>query len=80
MTTTEVREMALRLSPKDRAMLARELIESLDGHEIDPDHEDAWIDEIEARAEALEREEAQSFDGPSSLEKIRREIREGQSR
>jgi putative addiction module component (TIGR02574 family) len=77
MSTAEVRELALHLSAKDRAALARQLLESLDGDEPESGAEDAWTEEIEARAEALDRGEARLFDGPSALEEIRREIREG---
>jgi len=63
MSNAQVRELALGLPPKDRATLARELIESLDPDEPDPGVEDSWIEEIESRAEALDRGEAKSYDG-----------------
>jgi putative addiction module component len=39
---------ALRLSDEERAALAGELIQSLD-HDVDPDAEAAWSEEIRAR-------------------------------
>jgi len=46
---------ALRLSVKDRAELAAEVLASLDG-EPDEDVEVAWTAEIERRVRRLERE------------------------
>jgi putative addiction module component (TIGR02574 family) len=44
---------ALRLSAKERAALAGELIQSLDP-DVDPDAEAAWSEEIRARLERLD--------------------------
>jgi len=57
--------------------LARELIDSLEPDTPDPGVEEAWIEEIDARAEALERGEAKVYDGTASLERLRRELRKG---
>jgi putative addiction module component (TIGR02574 family) len=77
MSTAEVRELALELPEEDRARLARELIASLDADVPDPGIEDAWIEEIEARAEALDRGDATAFDGQASLDKVRQQLRQG---
>jgi putative addiction module component (TIGR02574 family) len=77
MTTSQVRELALGLPLKDRATLARELIDSLESEIPDPGLEDAWVDEMEARAEALERGEAKADDWQVSLERVRQRLREG---
>lgn len=44
---------ALRLSDEERAALAGELIQSLD-HDVDPDAEAAWSEEIRARLERVD--------------------------
>lgn len=44
---------ALRLSEEERAALAGELIQSLD-HDVDPDAEAAWSDEIRTRLERVD--------------------------
>jgi putative addiction module component (TIGR02574 family) len=44
---------ALRLSEEERAALAGELIQSLD-HDVDPDAEAAWSEEIRARLERVD--------------------------
>lgn len=77
MSTAEVRELVLGLPAEDRASLARVLIESLDPAEPDLAIEETWLDEIEARAEALDRGEATADDWQTSLERVRRQLREG---
>jgi len=77
MSTAEIREVIFGLPLKERAKLARELIESLDPETPDPDVEDAWVEEMEARAEALERGEAKADDWKVSLERVREELRKG---
>jgi putative addiction module component (TIGR02574 family) len=77
MSVAQVRELALGLSIEDRALLARELIESLEPGPPDPDVEAAWLDEIESRAEALERGEATADDWKASLDRVRQQLREG---
>jgi putative addiction module component (TIGR02574 family) len=76
-TTSQVRELALGLPLQERARLARELIDSLEPDTPDPGVEEAWIEEIDARAEALERGEAKAYDGQASLDQIRQELRQG---
>ena len=49
--TSELREIHDRLSPKQKAELARTLIDSLDKH-LDDDVEQLWLDEAARRYEA----------------------------
>jgi putative addiction module component (TIGR02574 family) len=54
MSSDEILPAALALTPKERAKLARELLKSL--HDADEgDVEAAWIDEIDRRANAVEK-------------------------
>jgi hypothetical protein len=52
-------------------------IENLEPDDADRSIDAAWIEEIEARAEAIDRGEAKTFDGQSSLDEIRRQLRAG---
>src|SRR5437660_12269153 len=75
MSAAEVRELALALSERDRARLAQELIESLDPAQPDAETEQAWLDEIENRAAALQRGDATADDWKTSLDRVRRQPR-----
>ena len=55
MTTSQVRELALGLPLQERARLWGELIDSLEPDTPDPGVEEAWIEEIDARAEVAAR-------------------------
>ena len=57
--TSELREELDKLSPKQRAELARTLIDSLD-EDLDEDVEQIWIDEAARRFEAYRRGELSS--------------------
>ena len=77
MTTAEqVRDQALQLSAGERAWLARDLLESLDTGESPEVVEAAWVDEIEARAEAYENGDLKADDWQISLERARQRLRE----
>jgi putative addiction module component (TIGR02574 family) len=77
MTTAEiVRDQALRLSAEERAMLARDLLESLETSESPAVVEAEWAQEIEARAEAYEKGEMTADDWQISLERARQRLRE----
>ncbi|RKH73597.1 addiction module protein [Corallococcus aberystwythensis] len=52
-TRDELLAQALRLSPDDRARLAHELLDSLDGDVEAPDAEAAWGEEISRRAQEV---------------------------
>jgi len=69
--------LALGLAARDRAVLARELIESLESSADDGGVEEAWIDELEERAAALECGEAKADDWQASLERVRQQLRQG---
>ena len=77
MSTLEIRDLGLQLPPADRALIARDLLASLDEAEPAEEVEAAWIEEIEARAEAYEAGTARAEDWEVSLERVReREARE----
>ena len=75
-TAQQIRDWALQLPLGDRASIARDLILSLDGDQVDTDAAAAWAQEIEARSEAYHRGEAQADDWQASLERARLRIRE----
>ena len=77
MSTDEIRDLALKLPPADRALIARDLLASLDEDEPTEEVEAVWLEEIEARAEAYEAGEIQAEDWEVSLAKARQEFREG---
>ena len=77
MTITEqVRDQALRLPAEDRASLARDLLESLEPQEAPEVVEAAWLEEIEARAEAYSGGQLAADDWKSSLERAQQRLRE----
>jgi len=53
----EIENSALNLNNKDKARLADKLLQSIHG-KIDPDIEQAWIDEVQKRKESLKSGEA----------------------
>ena len=57
--TSELREELDKLSPKQKAELARTLIDSLD-EDLDDDVEQVWIDEAVRRFDAYRRGEMSS--------------------
>jgi putative addiction module component (TIGR02574 family) len=79
MSTVEIRDLALQLPPADRAMLARDLLASLPEAEPADDVEAAWIEEIEARAEAYDAGLASAEDWEVSLERVRERLRKSRS-
>ena len=77
-TGEHIRDLALGLPPEGRASLAKELIESLESSESDDDVvEEAWLDEIETRAEAYESGRISADDWQVSLQRPRKRLREG---
>jgi putative addiction module component (TIGR02574 family) len=80
MSTLEIRDLALRLPPEDRALIARDLLASLHDEEPAEEVEAAWVEEIEARAEAYEAGLLPAEDWEVSLERVRQRLREGRSR
>jgi hypothetical protein len=53
----EIENSALNLNNKDKARLADKLLQSIHG-KIDPEIEQAWIDEVKKRKESLTSGEA----------------------
>ena len=77
-TAEQIRDLALQLPPEGRASLAKELIESLEPGESLEGVEAAWLEEIESRADALDRGESTADDWKTSLDRVRQQLREGQ--
>ena len=76
----EIRELALQLPLQERARLAHDLLISLEEATEPPkDVEAAWLEEIEARAEAYEAGTAKAEDWEVSLDRVRKRLREGRS-
>ncbi|HEY2414709.1 MAG TPA: addiction module protein [Pirellulaceae bacterium] len=73
-TAQQIRDVALGLPIEQRAVLARDLLASLDVHESPEVVEAAWADEIEARAEAVARGEMKTDDWQVSLERARQRV------
>ena len=65
---------AMRLSPKDRALLADALLESLDD-EAAKAVEGAWAEVAAARLAAYRRGEISAVDGPSAIQQLRTQFR-----
>jgi len=70
MTTTDLRDAALSLSLEERARLARELLESLDGAD-DADVDEAWARAIERRVREVRDGSVDLVDGNEVHEAIR---------
>ena len=78
-TTAEIRDLALQLPPDERALLACDLLDSLKARDATKAVEAAWVEELEARAEAYAAGEAPADDWLVSLERAQRRLREGLS-
>ena len=66
----EILSAALSLSPNERAMLADQLLTSLDGpnqKEIDA----AWAEEAERRAREIDEGKVETIDGELVMERLR---------
>jgi putative addiction module component (TIGR02574 family) len=74
MSSNEILPAALALSAKERAKLARNLLESL--HEADEgDLDAAWLEEIDRRAEEVERGTAKLVDWESARNEIAQRLK-----
>lgn len=73
-TLDEVRPVALRLPPSERATLAGELLASLDQVPPDARANEDWADEIIARSDALRAGEVQTVEWRQALSEIRQEL------
>ncbi len=74
MSFAELMSKALKLPCKDRAELARRLIESLDLSPAEAIVEEAWNAEINRRLDRLDRGDAKLIDWRESVERARRAI------
>ena len=70
MTTTDLRDAALSLSLDERARLARELLQSLDG-DADADADAAWARTVERRVEEVRDGSVELIDGDEVHSTIR---------
>ncbi len=70
MTTTDLRDAALNLPLQERAGLARELLESLDGSS-DTDVDEAWAGAIERRVHEVRDGSVHLIDGDEVHDAIR---------
>ena len=72
--TSELREELDKLSPKQKAELARTLIDSLD-EDLEEDVEQIWIDEAARRYEAYRRGEMSSRPAVEVFARVRARLR-----
>jgi len=70
MDTVILEREAMRLQPKDRALLADALLESLDD-EAAREVEKGWTLEVSSRSEAYRRGQIAAADGPAVLRELR---------
>jgi len=70
-TTEELLNRAMTLPSSDRALLAHQLLESLDADYCDPDWEAAWRVEIERRLNELDSGKEATFDVNEALAEVR---------
>jgi putative addiction module component (TIGR02574 family) len=73
MSSDEILPAALALSAKERAKLARELLQSLENPEAEA--EAAWIAEIDRRAEQVENGTAQLVDWEIARDQIAQRLK-----
>ena len=72
--TSELREELDKLSPRQKAELARTLIDSLD-EDLDEDVEQLWLDEATRRYEAYRRGEMPSRPAAEVFARVRARLR-----
>ncbi|MBP3193344.1 addiction module protein [Natronogracilivirga saccharolytica] len=69
----EIENSALNLNKKDKARLADKLLQSIHG-KIDPEIEQAWIDEVQKRKESLESGKASLHSASDVLHEAKKRI------
>ena len=74
MTLTEIEARALRLSMKERALLAHHLLESLE-QSADPDAEKLWLAEVEKRCREYKTGKARTMPAAEAFRKTREKLR-----
>lgn len=75
-TVDDLYTQAMALPVSERAALAQQLLHSLEPE--DPDAEEAWADEIQARSDALHRGELAVRDWREAIEDIREKLQREQ--
>jgi putative addiction module component (TIGR02574 family) len=78
-TTEEILNYAMALSASDRALLAHQLLDSLDSDYCDPEWETAWRAEIERRLDAVDSGAEKTEDCHQALEVIRASLSQKRS-
>jgi len=73
-TFEELEKQARALSPKEKAALARILIDELDSS-VDADVEELWIEEAQRRYNAFIRGELQALPGDEVMRRVRSRLR-----
>ncbi len=73
-TAKEVIEAALKLDPEDRAKVAHELLDSLDGG-ANGGLDAGWIEELERRARAIDEGEDDLIAWPEARKEIEGSLR-----
>ena len=76
-TVDELLHQVLALSEGERAIVAQELLLSLDPDETDPDADAAWAAEIATRLEAVESGDFEAQEWREALEELRAELEQG---
>ena len=69
----EIENSALNLNKKEKVRLADKLLQSIHG-EIDPEVEQAWIDEVQKRKDSLKSGEATIHSSTEVLNEARKRL------
>jgi len=69
----EIENSALNLNKKDKVRLADKLLKSIHG-KIDPEIEQAWIDEVKKRKESLKSGEASLHSASDVINEARKRL------
>lgn len=73
-TAVEVLSLATALPESDRALIARELILTLERGSPDEGYEAAWSEELERRMASYERGESNAVEWRAALKQMRAEL------
>jgi hypothetical protein len=74
-TVNDILQQCLKLAPENRASLARQLLLSLERDTVDPDAEDLWAAEIEARLARAPARNSVGGDWREAVDRIRGSLR-----
>jgi len=72
--TNDLLNQVLALPEQQRAEMARQILISLEPEGSEVDHEEAWLAEIDARLDAIDRGDAVLYDAREALEDIRKQL------